>query len=119
MSDEKLKIHVDDEGRFRRQSGYGALSADRTVFKPVHRDASRGRITYCEPHVAEARAAMRRVYESYPAAVEKAGRGRHRMLTKYSPPAIGTGVTLACASLLEDLAFGPGRGMTAHRRRNR
>jgi glycosyltransferase involved in cell wall biosynthesis len=41
-------------------------------------------VTYYEPDVNAARAAMRSVYEAYPQALEKARAGRERMLTNYS-----------------------------------
>lgn len=59
-------------------------------------------VTYHEPDVAEARAAMRRVYEDHPAARAKARAGRRRILSTFSwEHAVGD-VERACRSLLEE-----------------
>jgi len=58
-------------------------------------------ITYHEPDVAAARAAMRRVYEQPDAAREKARAGRRRILTRFSWESAARGVEQACLSLLD------------------
>jgi glycosyltransferase involved in cell wall biosynthesis len=65
-------------------------------------------VTYYEPDVAEARAAMRRVYESYPAAREKARAGRRRILTRFSWAGAAREVERACYSLLAEIPVATG-----------
>jgi glycosyltransferase involved in cell wall biosynthesis len=64
-------------------------------------------VTYYEPDIAEARAAMRRVYESYPAAREKARAGRRRILTRFSWGDAAREVERACFSLLAEMPCSP------------
>ncbi len=59
-------------------------------------------ITYYEPDVAAARAAMRRVYEDHASARAKARAGRERILTRHSWENAARDVERACFSLLED-----------------
>lgn len=61
-------------------------------------------ITYHEPDVSEARAAMRRVFDSYPAAQEKARAGRQRILSRFSWAEAARKVECACFSLLADMS---------------
>jgi glycosyltransferase involved in cell wall biosynthesis len=60
-------------------------------------------ITYNEPDVSAARAAMRCVYEHHPAAREKARAGRELILTRHSWEDAVRGVEQACVSLLAEL----------------
>jgi glycosyltransferase involved in cell wall biosynthesis len=64
-------------------------------------------VTYYEPDLAQARAAMRRVYRDRPAALEKARAGRQRILTQYSWANAVRGVERACFSMLSELAPAP------------
>jgi glycosyltransferase involved in cell wall biosynthesis len=59
-------------------------------------------ITYEEPEVSAARAAMRRVYEHHPAAVAKARAGREHILSHHSWDDAVRGVERACRSLLAE-----------------
>jgi glycosyltransferase involved in cell wall biosynthesis len=62
-------------------------------------------VTYYEPYVAEARAAMRRVFTDHAGAVEKARQGRERVRTQYSWENAARQVEEACRELLgEDLS---------------
>jgi glycosyltransferase involved in cell wall biosynthesis len=60
-------------------------------------------ITYHEPDVDEARAAMRRVYEERPAARERARRGRRRILETFSWEQAVSDLERACVALLTDM----------------
>jgi glycosyltransferase involved in cell wall biosynthesis len=57
-------------------------------------------VTYYEPDILRARAAMRRVYEDHPAALKKARVGRERILTQYSWDDAARAVERACLALL-------------------
>jgi hypothetical protein len=59
-------------------------------------------VMYYEPDIADARAAMRRVYSDHREALEKAHRGRERILTKYSWANAVRDVERACVSVLEE-----------------
>jgi glycosyltransferase involved in cell wall biosynthesis len=61
-------------------------------------------ISYYEPSVAETRTAMRRVYEDHPAAREKAGAGRRRIMSDFSWERAIDDLERACQSLLADMA---------------
>jgi glycosyltransferase involved in cell wall biosynthesis len=64
-------------------------------------------IAYYQPSVAEARAAMRRVYEDHAPAREKARAGRRRILTTFSWARAVREVERACQSLLADMPASP------------
>lgn len=59
-------------------------------------------VTYYEPEIIGARAAMRRVYEDHPTALAKARAGRDRILNHFSWADAARGVERACVSLLDE-----------------
>lgn len=63
-------------------------------------------ITYHEPDMSEARAALRRAYEHHPAALAKARAGRERILGRFSWENAVRDVERACLMLLADLDVG-------------